>query len=113
MVGFWQLNSFACVRQTHWTNNFLQSDPLNGPFSPVVKADFKPALAKFLVPPDAVQQFMDRHHGSVSAEAGGICQFALSLLNAEAGRCLSVRSSNFFLASTCLLSSSQPCAASK
>lgn len=46
-----------------WKRDFVQSDSVDHAFPAVVIADFKPALATFLVPPDAVQPFVDGRHG--------------------------------------------------
>jgi len=43
--------------------DILQRDAVDDAFAPVPEADLKSSLAKGLVPPDAIEQFVDRCHG--------------------------------------------------
>jgi len=60
LTGF--IEKFKCTAFTEWKFNMLNRDPVNRAFPSIKIADLKPALAKFFVVTDAVQQFVDRRH---------------------------------------------------
>ena len=60
LTGFIQKLKSAAF--TRWKYNLLKWDTVNPAFPSIPTADFKPALAKFLVVTDAAQQFVDRRH---------------------------------------------------
>ena len=62
LAGF--IGQFERAAFSRRKSDLLQGDTVDRAFLPIENANLEPGSAEFLVPPDSVQQFMDRRHGS-------------------------------------------------